>query len=71
MVTVPLFNGMIGLFLVIKITWLYIKRINKNYLNGIIFYWLFLMFYYNTIFAMIGLFGLIGAEYNLREEQYK
>ncbi len=66
MVTVPLFNGLIGLFLVTKITWLYLKQINRNYMCSIAFLWLFLMFYFNTIYAMIGLFGLIGAEYKLK-----
>ena len=69
MVTVPLFNGLVGLFLVIKITWQYVKRINKNYMSSIAFFWLFLMFYFNTIYAMIGLFGLIGAEYSFENEQ--
>ena len=67
MVTVPLFNGLIGLFLVIKITWLYLKQINRNYMCSIAFFWLFLVFYFNTLYAMIGLFGLIGAEYKIKK----
>lgn len=68
MVTVPLFNGLVGLFLIIRICWLYIKRIPQNYMNSIAFFWLLLMFYFNTIFAMIGLFGLLAAEYELKKE---
>ncbi len=67
-VTVPLFNGLVGLFLVIKICWLYIKRIPQNFMNSVAFFWILLMFYFNTICAMIGLFCLLGAEYNMKEE---
>lgn len=65
MVTIPLFNGLIGAFLFIKICWLYIKRMGYNYMNSIAFFCFFLMFYFNTIYAMIGVFGLVGAEYNI------
>lgn len=68
MVTVPLFNGLIGLFLVIKICWLYIKRIPFNYLNSVAFFWIVLMFYFNTNFAFIGLFALVAAEYDVANQ---
>lgn len=62
MVTVPLFNGLLGFYFLLKICWLYIKKIPQNYMCSIAFLWLFLVFYFNTIFAMIGLFGLLAAE---------
>ena len=65
MVTVPLFNGLIGSFMFIKIGWLYLKRMGYNYLNSTIFFWFLLMFYFNTIYAMIGVLGLVGAEYDI------
>ena len=64
-VTVPLFNGLIGLGLLIKIGWLYIKRIPNNYMCSIAVFWFILKFYFNTLFAFMGPFLLIGAEYNI------
>lgn len=69
MITIPLFNGLVGLYLICKIGILYIKRIKYNFLNAVIFLWLFMVFYYNTLFAYIGLFLLIGAEYNYHQDK--
>ena len=67
LVSVPLFNGLVGLFLLLKACWEHIKRIPFNYLNSVAFLWIVLMFYFNTNYAFIGLFALIGAEYDLLE----
>lgn len=64
-VNIPFFNGIIGTILVLKIAWVYIKRIPRNYLNGAIFLWVLLVFYFNTLFAYIGLFALYAAEYDI------
>ena len=64
-VTIPLFNGLIGAYLAFKISVKYIKRIPNNYLNGVIFLWFFLKFYFNTMFAAIGIFFLFAAELDL------
>lgn len=64
-VTVPLFNGLIGLYLIIKIVWLYIKRIPYNYLNSVSFFWIAMMFYFSTNAVFIGCFALVAAEYDL------
>lgn len=65
MVAVPLLNGLVGLLLLIKICWQYIKRIKYNYLGAVAFLWILLVFYSNTILAYIGVFLLFAAEYNL------
>ena len=65
MVTVPLFNGLIGVIVIIRICWLYIKRIPYNFMNGIAFVWIFLMFYANTMFAYIGVCCLLAGEYDI------
>lgn len=70
-VTIPLFNGLIGIYLMIKMGWLYLKRIPKNYLNSVIFFWFILKFYFNTIFAVIGIFCLLAAELDLSKENSK
>lgn len=65
MVTVPFFNGMVGLYLIIRISWMYIKRIKCNFLCGVAFVWIILMFYFNTLYAAFGVFLLFAAEYNV------
>lgn len=65
MVTVPLFNGLIGVIVIIRICWLYIKRIPFNFMNGIAFIWIVLMFYANTMFAYIGVCCLLAGEYDV------
>lgn len=65
MVTVPLFNGLVGLVVIIRICWLYIKRIPFNFMNGIAFIWIILMFYANTMFAYIGVCCLLAGEYDI------
>ena len=69
MVTIPLYNGLLGVFLSLRISLLYIKRMGYNFLNSTIFFWFILMFYFNTIYAMIGIFGLIAAEYNVNGDK--
>ena len=69
MVTLPLFNGIIGTVLVINICIRYIKRININYFNAIAFLWVLLLFYANTVFAYAGTFLLFAAEYDIRNDR--
>lgn len=66
-VNIPFFNGLVGMWLVLRISWKYIKKIRFNYMNSAIFLWVLLIFYFNTIFAYIGLFALIGAEYKVNK----
>lgn len=56
LVTVPMFNGLIGLFFLLKFVWQCIKFSKNNFiiLSAILF--LFLVFYYNTL---IGIFGVL------------
>lgn len=67
MVTAPLFNGMIGLCVLVIISIQYIKRIKNNYLSAMAFLWILLMFYANTLFAYNGVFILFASEYNLNK----
>ena len=67
MVTVPLYNGVLGVILLIKICISYLKRIRLNYFCAMAFLWILLMFYVNTIYAYSGTFLLFAAHYNLRK----
>lgn len=70
-VVVPLLNGLVGLFVLVKISWQYIKRIKYNYFNAVAFLWILLVFYSNTILAFMGTFLLFAAEYNLEKDEAK
>ena len=70
MVNVPLYNGLLGFYLICKICILYTKNIKNNFLSCVAFMWIFLMFYFNTIFAVMGVVFLFGAEYNYRGYPY-
>ena len=61
---VPLVNGFIGLFLLLYICVLYIKRIKFNYLAFAAIPWLAFTFYFSVQLALSGLFFLYAAEYN-------
>ena len=65
MVTVPLYNGFLGLFLLLRICIQYIKRIPQNFLSSISFLWIVLVFYYDTVLAVGGAFTLLGAEFEI------
>jgi hypothetical protein len=68
-VSIPLFNGLFGLGLIIRISYMYIKRIPYNYMNSMAFSWILLVFYFNTIFAVIGCFFMLGAEYDIKHSK--
>lgn len=62
---VPLLNGIIGLFLLLKLAYHYIIEIKNNYLNFAIVPWIIFAFYFSTSIALIGIFFLVGAQYKL------
>ena len=66
---VPLLNGFVGLFFIFKVTWLYIKRIKINYLGFAAVVWLLFTFYYNTQYAITGIFFLFASEYNVSRNE--
>ena len=65
MVSVPLYHGILGLLLIFRIVYLYIKRIPYNFFCGIAFLWILLQFYYNPLYAFMGVFFLMAAEYDI------
>lgn len=71
MVSVPLYNGLFGLILLVKICIPYIKRIKYNYLGSVAFLWIILIFYSNTIFAYTGVFLLLASEYTYNDTKLK
>lgn len=64
---VPLCNGIVGLFLILYLAWVYIARIKFNYLNFAAIPWLLFTFYFSTLCAITGIFFLIGGQYNLKK----
>lgn len=62
-VSVPLFNGLLGLFLLVKISFMYLKRLKINYMSAMVFLWILLKFYFNTNHAVMGVFVLFASEY--------
>lgn len=61
--TVPLFNGIVGLYLLMKLCIKGGLKVRYNFLYLTVIPWLFLMFYFNTQFAATGIFFLYAAEY--------
>lgn len=53
-VTVPMFNGIIGLFLILKLVWVCIFRSHKNYLLLASIPFLLLVFYFDTLIGVTG-----------------
>lgn len=67
---VPLLNGLFGLFLIFKICWLYIKKTKVNFLCFAAVIWLLFTFYYNTQYAMTGIFFLFASEYIIQKDEH-
>lgn len=64
---VPLVNGVIGLFLLVKTAIQYIKNYKTNFFSLAAVPWLLLTFYYNAQFAIIGLLLLYISSSNLQK----
>lgn len=69
--SVPLFNGFIGLFLLFKIVYIYVKRIRYNMCAFAAIPWLFLTFYFNTQLAISGIILLYASEYRNEKKTSK
>ena len=65
LVAVPLANGFIGLALLIRLVYRYILRMKHNFLAFAVIPWLFLTFYYNSQFGLVGLIMLYSSEQKL------
>lgn len=63
---VPLANGLLGVILLIKVAYKYLKRIESDPFNFAVYPFLLLSFYYNHQFALIGLLLLVISNESLR-----
>lgn len=60
---VPLVNGLFGLWIIIKFSIKYIKRIKYNFCAFAAIPWLLLTFYFNIQLALTGVYLLFSCEY--------
>lgn len=69
--SIPLTNGLIGLFLVFRLVFKYIKMIKHNFMAYAAIPWLAFTFYYNVQFGMIAMLLLYSSEFylNLKDER--
>lgn len=65
---VPLCNGIVGIILILYMSWLFITKIKTNYLNFAAIPWLLLTFYFSTLCAIIGIFFLVGGQFDIDNE---
>lgn len=65
LVAVPLANGFLGLFFILKLVYQYIMRIKYNFLAFAVVPWLLLTFYFNSQFGIVGLLMLYASQKNL------
>ncbi|PRZ21003.1 hypothetical protein [Flavobacterium granuli] len=71
--SIPLANGLIGVFLVFRLVIKYIKMINHNFMAYAAIPWLAFTFYYNVQFGIIAMLLLYSSEFylNLKDERCK
>lgn len=67
MVTVPMFNGLIGLFILLRVVWKSIKFSNNNFLILTAIPFLLLAFYFDTLIGVSGVLLLYAGSFNLRD----
>ena len=67
--SVPLVNGLWGLFILIRIAILYLRSFRKSFLVMAVVPWLFLTFYANINYAYIAIFLLYAATFQLDSKQ--
>lgn len=63
-----LYNGLIGLFFIFKMSWKYAKKVHENFLAFGGFILFIYTFYFNPLFLVSGLFLCFGAEYQLKNK---
>ena len=64
LVTVPMFNGLIGVFLLFKVVIKYIKLSSKNYIALSVIPFLILAFYFDTLIGVTGVLLLFVSTYS-------
>jgi len=69
MVTVPMFNGLLGLYLILRIVWNCIKFSKNNYVILAAIPFLLLAFYFDTLIGVSGVLMLYAGSLNLNEEE--
>jgi hypothetical protein len=63
-VTVPMFNGLLGLFLIVRLSWSFIKNANINFLSLSAIPFLLLAFYFDSLIGITGVLLLYSGDYN-------
>ena len=66
---VPLVNGLFGLYLILKITFKYLRLFRKSFLVLAVVPWLLLTFYANINYVYIAIFLLYAANYYLEDRK--
>ncbi|WP_294958181.1 hypothetical protein [uncultured Flavobacterium sp.] len=61
--SIPLANGLIGLFLIFRLTVKYAKMVKHNFMAYAAIPWLAFTFYYNVQFGIIAMFLLFSSEF--------
>ena len=72
-VSIPMMNGLIGVYLWIKTIASYMKHVYRNYLKIVVLPFLLLIFYFDSQIGLIGAMLLFASEYNsnLSENVYR
>ncbi|MDM8336361.1 hypothetical protein [Mediterranea massiliensis] len=65
---VPLVNGVLGLWCLLRLSFLYIKKYKSNFLSLASIPWLILTFYYNSQYALVGLILLYVSDLQLNTD---
>lgn len=68
---VPLVNGIVGLWWVVKLSILYAKKYQQNFLSLASIPWLLLVFYYNPQYGLVGLIMLYVSDLHLNKKDYE
>lgn len=68
---VPLVNGIVGLWWIVKLSIFYIKRYQRNFLSLATIPWLLLTFYYNPQYGLVGLIMLYVSDLYLNKNSYE
>ncbi|MDN3671919.1 hypothetical protein QWY99_02410 [Flavobacterium branchiarum] len=66
--SIPLANGLIGLFLIFRLTIKYAKMIKHNFMAYAAIPWLAFTFYYNVQFGIIAMLLLFSSEFYLKSQ---
>ena len=64
-VSIPMINGIIGMYLWIKTILSYMKNVYKNYLKLIVLPFLLLIYYFDSLIGLIGTMFMFASEYNI------